>query len=285
MLTLLSANAIGQEKVVRLYQGPAPGSENWKRQEKENNNNVWRTRLVYNVGDPTITVFLPDPAKANGTGVIVFPGGGLHVLSIDSEGIDVAKWLNQRGVAAFVVKYRLLEVKTDDPITELMSKAGDMKKLEADVRAFLQLPTEDAKTAVKHVRQNAKAYGVNPNRIGVVGFSAGGTVIASLAYNYTPESRPDFIAPIYLQYEWVGKKQIPADAPPMFIVAATDDPLGLAPHSISLYNDWVGAKKTAELHLYSKGGHGFGMRKQNMPSDQWIERFAEWMKAQGLIDK
>jgi acetyl esterase/lipase len=98
--------------------------------------------------------------------------------------------------------------------------------------------------------------------------------------------RPDFVAPIYLQYEWVPKSGgVPADAPPMFIAAASDDQLGLASHSVSLYQNWTAAKKPAELHLFSKGGHGFGMRKQNIPTDHWIERFYDWLEVQGLVKK
>ncbi len=108
---------------------------------------------------------------------------------------------------------------------------------------------------------------------------------ASVAYNYTHDTRPSFVAPIYLQYEWAIKGAVPSDAPPMFILAATDDPLGLAPHSVALYQDWIKAKKSAELHLLAKGGHGFGMRKLNLPSDRWIERFADWLDGQGFLKK
>lgn len=108
---------------------------------------------------------------------------------------------------------------------------------------------------------------------------------ASVAFNYTPATRPDFVAPIYLQYDWAIKTAVPTDAPPIFILAATDDPLGLAPHSVRLYNDWIAAGKSAELHLYSTGGHGFGMRTQNLPSDRWIELFADWLDVQGLLKK
>ncbi|MBO9637380.1 MAG: dienelactone hydrolase family protein, partial [Siphonobacter aquaeclarae] len=128
-------------------------------------------------------------------------------------------------------------------------------------------------------------YSIRPDRIGIIGFSAGGTVTASVAYNYTPETRPDFAAPVYLQYDWVIRNGVPADAPPMFLLAASDDQLGLGPHSVRLYNDWIAAKKPAELHLYSKGGHGFGMRVQHLPSDRWIERFADWLDVQGLLKK
>ncbi|HKS36920.1 MAG TPA: alpha/beta hydrolase, partial [Verrucomicrobiae bacterium] len=111
-----------QEKVIRLYEGPAPGSENWKQDEKENRTNAWQTRVVYNVANPTLTVFPADSAKANGTAVVICPGGAFFALSIDSEGFDVARWLNAKGVTCFVLKYRLVECKTDDPTRELMTR-------------------------------------------------------------------------------------------------------------------------------------------------------------------
>lgn len=281
-LCLFSMSVSAQNKVVRLYEGAAPGSENWKQQEKENNNNAWQTRIVYNVAQPTLTVFAPDPAEANGTAVVIAPGGAFHALSIDSEGFDVARWLNSKGVTCFVLKYRLVESKTEDPVKELQAKGPAGIQEAAPV---ILLAAADGLKAVEHVRSRAKEYNINPDRVGIIGFSAGGTVAASVAYNYTAASRPNFAAPIYLYYAPGLKKEVPSDAPPMFILAASDDQLGLAPHSISLYNDWAAAKKSAELHLYSKGGHGFGMRKQNLPSDDWISVFADWLGTQGLLKK
>lgn len=281
-LSLCCLSAAAQEKVIRLYEGPAPGSENWKQEEKENRTNLWQTRVVFNVTNPTLTVFQPEPAKAVGTAVIICPGGAFYALSIDSEGFDVARWLTARGVTCFVLKYRLVRCETDDPTREVMTKGANLGEVVAPV---VKLAMADGLAAVGYVRQHAGEYGVKPDRIGIIGFSAGGTVVASVAYNYTPESRPNFVAPIYLAYDWAIKGDVPADAPPMFILAATDDPLGLAPHSVRLYNDWTAAKKSAELHLLSKGGHGFGMRKQNLPSDHWIERFAEWLESQGWLQK
>ncbi|HMO65946.1 MAG TPA: alpha/beta hydrolase fold domain-containing protein, partial [Verrucomicrobiota bacterium] len=128
--------------------------------------------------------------------------------------------------------------------------------------------------------------GVKPDRIGILGFSAGGTVALSVAMNYAPETRPDFVAPIYPAYHWTLKgRGVPADAPPLFVLAATDDPLQLAPHSVQIYQDWVRAGRPAELHLYAKGGHGFGMRKQDLPSDRWIQLFADWLAMQGWLKR
>ncbi len=269
--------AVTDPAVVRLYPGAAPGSENWHQKEAENTSNMWQTRIVYNVTDPTLTIFKPTVAPT-GTSVVICPGGGFHALSIDSEGYEVARWLAAKGVTCFVLKYRLVESKTADPTTELMAKNN--QQMETDVAPIIKLAMADGLAAVGYVRQHAADYGLNPKRIGIIGFSAGGTVAASVMYNYTAQTRPDFGGPIYLQYEWVIKKEVPADAPPAFILAATDDQLGLAPHSVQLYTDWTKAQKPAELHLYANGGHGFGMRKNNLPSDHWIELFGTWLERQ-----
>jgi acetyl esterase/lipase len=283
LLPLLGGVAWAQETVIRVYPGPAPGSEGWTQEEKENNDNSWRTRIVYNVVNPTLTVFKPAPDKANGTAVVICPGGGFHALSIDSEGFDVARALVAKGVAGFVLKYRLIETKTADPIAELFTKPRE--QMNAQVPPVVRMATADAKAAMILVRKRAAELGVNPSRIGVMGFSAGGSVAGSLAFTYAADSRPDFAAPIYGGYEWTLKGPVPADAPPMFILAATDDQLGLAPDSVRFYNDWTAAKKPAELHLYSRGGHGFGMRKQDLPSDRWIDLFTDWLGVQGLLKK
>lgn len=264
---------------IRLYNGAAPGSESWQQQETENFSPLWQTQVVFNVTDPTLTVVAPDPAKANGTAIVICPGGGFHALSINSEGMDVAKWLAARGVTCFVLRYRLVECKTDNPALEMSQKGP----LDASVAPVIPLAMADAQTALGYVRSHAADYGIDPKRIGIIGFSAGGTVTASAGLNYTPETRPDFVAPIYLEYGWVPNPGVPVDAPPLFLLAATDDQIGLAPHSVRMYNDWVAAGKSAELHLYAKGGHGFGMRTQNLPSDRWIELFAAWLDVQGFM--
>lgn len=281
LLSLSALNLAAQNKVVRLYDGPAPGSETWTHTEKEGRSERGSLR-VWNVVNPTLTVFPADPTNANGTAVVICPGGAFFMLSMNSEGSDVARWLNTKGVTGFVLKYRLVEAKTDDPGREAFSRG----KLDSIAAPVIPLAMADGLAAIRHVRQHARDYGVNPQRIGIMGFSAGGTVASSVAYNYTPDSRPNFVAPIYLAYHWTIKTNgVPADAPPMFILAATDDPLKLASHSVDLYRDWTAAKKPAELHLFAKGGHGFGMKKQDLPSDHWIERFADWLDMQGLLKK
>jgi len=282
MLSSICLQAPAQDKVIRLYDGPAPGSEDWKQTEQESRTNLWQTRIAFNVANPTLTVFQPPAGKANGTAVVICPGGAFFALSIDSEGNDVAHWLTAKGVTCFVLKYRLVECKTSDPTTELMTRGP----LDDVVAPVVKLALADGNAAIGYVRKHAAEFDVNPNRIGIIGFSAGGTVAVSAAMNYTAETRPNFVAPIYAAYNWAIKgKGVPADAPPAFLLAASDDPLGLAPHSVNIYQDWIAAGKSAELHLYSKGGHGFGTKQQHQPSDHWIERFSDWLDVQGLLRK
>ena len=132
LITFLCAALTAQQKVVSLYDGPAPGSESWNWSEAENDNNSWQTKVVYNVTKPTLTVFVPEADKANGTAVIIAPGGGFHALSINSEGLDVAKWLVQKGVTCFVLKYRLVHVLSNDPTAEFAGKMGK-KEFDDDV--------------------------------------------------------------------------------------------------------------------------------------------------------
>ncbi len=283
-ILLVLTSAASAQKVIRLYPGAAPGSEKWTHQEKEYFSPIFNTQVVTNVAQPTLTAYLPEAAKANGTAVIVAPGGGFHALSINSEGVDVAKWLAERGVAAFVLKYRLVPT-GEDGVKEMMEKAANRQKFDADNAAVVPLAIADGIAAVAYVRKHAAEFGIAPNRIGLMGFSAGGTVTAGTLFNCTAESRPDFAAPIYAYLGALKETAAPKDAPPLFVVAASDDQLGLAPDSVSLYSKWLAAKKPAELHLYSKGGHGFGMKKQNLPSDQWIDRFGDWLGLQGLLKK
>jgi acetyl esterase/lipase len=204
-------------------------------------------------------------------------------LSITSEGTDVAKYLVARGVTAFVLKYRLAHT-GDDATQEFTALYPDKQKFHDTVGKIIPLAVADGLAAVTYVRQHASEWGVSPERVGIIGFSAGGRVTAGVAFHYLPEGRPAFVAPIYAGGE-SKDVPVPADAPPMFIAAATDDSLGLAPQSIALYEMWTNAHKSAELHMYAKGGHGFGMRKHNLPTDHWIDRFADWLELEGWLKK
>jgi acetyl esterase/lipase len=272
------------QDVIPLYPGGAPGSAPANYPEKEYFSKVWNTEVVANVTRPTLTVFKPSPELKNGTAIVVCPGGGFMALSIDSEGNDVAKYLAARGITAFVLKYRLAHT-GDDATQEFAAMFEDRAKFEALLTTIVPQSVADGLAAVTYVRQHASEWGVSPDRVGIIGFSAGGTVTAEVAFRYKPEGRPAFVAPIYSGGTMAKDLSVPPDAPPMFIAAATDDSLGLAPDSVALYERWTGAKKSAELHMYAKGGHGFGMRTQNIPTDHWIDRFADWLELEGFLKK
>ncbi|HSZ33821.1 MAG TPA: alpha/beta hydrolase [Puia sp.] len=283
---LLSSLFARAQKEVRLYDGPAPGSENWNWTEKRNNNNMTHQMLVYNVVNPTLTVFPGDTALSTGAAVIICPGGAFHFLSIDNEGTIVAKWLAKRGVTAFVLKYRTAHIDTDDPLGDMMAGLSPGKRkdsYEAEMKVTIPLCISDGKAAIAYVRKHAAEFGVSPDRIGIIGFSAGGTVTAASAFNYTSDNKPDFVAPIYAYVPDMLLSDVSSDAPPMFLSCASDDQLGLAPNSITLYNKWLASKHSAEIHIYAKGGHGFGMNVQHLPVDEWIDRYGDWLVFIGMM--
>ncbi|HEY3703417.1 MAG TPA: alpha/beta hydrolase [Terracidiphilus sp.] len=269
------------QTVIPLY----PASPSAPDTEKQYFSEAWHTNVVTNVTRPTLTVFKPTNGQNSGSAVIVCPGGGYMALSIDSEGNDVATYLAARGMTAFVLRYRLAP--TDTEATKEFGDlwAHDRARLDAMIHQDLPLAVADGLAAVTYVRRHAAEFGVSPDRVGIMGFSAGGGVTTGVAFGYKPESRPAFVAPIYAGGEDFTKLTVPDDAPPMFLAAATDDNLGLAPISLALYRKWTLANKPAELHMYAKGSHGFGMRKQNIPTDHWIDRFAEWLELEGFLQK
>jgi len=278
----LTAAAAAQD-VIPLYPGVPPGSTQANYPEKEYFSQAWQTDVVTNVTRPTLTVFKPSPELKNSSAIVICPGGGFMALSIASEGTDVARYLAAKGVTAFVLKYRLAHT-GEDGTAEFGALFADTPKFDEMLKSVEPLAVADGLAAVTYVRQHASEWGISPDRVGIIGFSAGGALTAEVAFHYAPESRPAFVAPIY-PGALLKDAPVPPDAPPMFIAAATDDSLGLAPQSVALYQKWLAAHKSAELHMYAKGGHGFGMRKQNIPTDHWIDRFADWLQLQGFLNK
>ena len=285
LLTITITN-YAQNKVVQIYEGAVPGTENWNWEEGIQEGSSWRTQVVYNVAKPSLTIFAPDPAMANGTSVIICPGGGFVALSMGNEGYDVAKWLVKKGITCFVLKYRLAHINTTDAVKYFNDAIHnrDEEKLK-NQQSAIPYSIADGKAAIKYVRAHAADYNINPDKIGILGFSAGGTVAASAAFNYTPANKPNFVAPIYAYFPKEMQGKVENDAPALFIAVAANDPLNLQPHSVDLFSTWNTVKKDAELHVFNQGGHGFGMRVQQTTSDTWIERFAEWMIAQKLLKK
>ena len=283
LLMLFTVPAMAQQKVIPLYNGPAPGSENWTWTEQENANNMYHSNAVYNVSKPTLTVYPADSnVQATGTAVIVCPGGGFHSLSIMQEGYAAVKWFQKRGITAFLLRYRLMHITGDDPYKQETEDRTN-KNADKEKAIVMGMAIADGRQAIAYVRQHAAEYGILPSHIGIIGFSAGGTVAASAAYNFTPENRPDFVVPVYAYFPPSMQNNVPADAPPMFIAAASDDSGGLELHSTALYNTWVNSKHDAELHIYATGGHGFGMNIKGIPTDTWTDRLADWLGLQGFL--
>jgi acetyl esterase/lipase len=264
--------SVSQNEVIKLWPEGAPGSERWTQVEEE----VYpepNYKVVRNVAQPSLTVYPADPAKANGTAVIVCPGGGWHFLSIDFEGHDVARWLAARGVTAFVLRYRLVRTE-GNPVTEFNEHISDPAKMDALMQALVPLMQADGQQAVRLVRERAAEWGVLPGRIGMMGFSAGGHFTTLATLYSTPDCRPDFSAVIYgAVFEDVVA---PQDAPPLFLLCANDDDMAVT-SSQRLFSAWKAVSRPVEMHIYSKGGHGFAMKNLGLPCDTWIERFADWL--------
>jgi acetyl esterase/lipase len=265
---------------IKLYAGKAPGSETWNWSEQKAANTPGNA-LLYNIVEPEILVYPAPKEKANGTAIVVAPGGAFHIISIENEGINVAKWLNERGITAFVLKYRLVKMLTDNPFKELMTLMGDFRKLDSINAPVVEMAKNDGIEAMKYVRTHAKELNIDPQKIGFMGFSAGGTVTMSVMLSAPQELKPNFIAPIYLYKNAVVGNLMPTKSTPIFVAVASDDQLGLMPHSIKLYEEWYAAKHPTELHVYEKGGHGFGIMKHQTSSDQWAADFENWLKMRG----
>jgi acetyl esterase/lipase len=267
-----------QPKIIQLYHGPAPGSEQWTWQEQETDKNPLNTKISYNVTRPSLTIFPANRAVANGTSVIVFPGGAFRVLLIEKEGFAIARALTQKGITVFVLKYRLARSLSDDPWGEMIEKGTDATKSHEELAPVRAAALEDAKAAIKYVREHASEFQINPELIGVMGSSAGGTLAAMLAYDYTALTRPAFVATIYAATSPVKRRAIARGAPPMFIAAASDDERVPVSDSLDLYTDWLAAKQSVELHLYAKGNHGL----QGFPAENWLLRFTDWLVGHGF---
>ncbi len=271
----------------QVIQLPVPGAAKpaESNAEKQYFTKSWNTEIVTNVTQPSLTVYKPAAGSApSDIGIVICPGGGFMALSINSEGIDVAKWLNGKGVTAFVLKYRLAPTEGDAAEEFQRLWSTDKPKLHAILQTAIPAAIADGHAAVEYVKKHASEFGISPDKIGIMGFSAGGTVTAAAALQYSADSRPAFAAPIYPAVSF-PRQSVPDDAPPLFITAATDDNLGLGPDSVRLYQMWTVAHHSAELHMYAKGGHGFGMRITGLPSQHWIDRFWDWLTVEGVLPK
>jgi acetyl esterase/lipase len=256
----------GHAQVVNIWPGVAPGSETWTQKEWSAENTPLGT-VVFNVVTPTLTAYLPERARATGTGVIVAPGGAFVALAIDLEGHSIARWLQERGIAAFVLKYRITEKRQDGIPAMNMDTAG-------------RYGIADGIQAVRVVRQHAAEWALSPDRIGFLGFSAGAMVTSGTVLQADSAARPNFAALIY-GGPFGAIPVIPASLPPMFLAWAQDDAMALGP-VVRFHDALKSAGHKPEVHIFSAGGHGFGMRKQGTSSDHWIDAFYYWLEARGL---
>ena len=254
-------------QVVDVWPGVAPGSERWTQQERTIEGTPVGT-VVMNVVKPTLTAYLPEHSRATGAGVIIAPGGAFVALATSLEGTELARWLQQRGVAAFLLKYRTVEKKTDGIPQMDMDTAG-------------RYGIADGIQALKVVRAHAPALGLDRNRIGMIGFSAGAMVTSAAMLQRDPVYRPSFAALIY-GAPFGKMPAIPAGLPPVFMAWAKDDPVALAP-VVKFHDALVAAHEPPETHVYTKGGHGFGMKKQGTDSHHWIDDYELWLRARGVM--
>ncbi len=272
------------QKVINLQSTLTPSELTWSNPERQYFSQIWQTEVVTNVSKPTLTAYLPDPAIANGTALVIAPGGGYMAHSINSEGIWVAEWAAKQGIAAFVLKYRLAPT-GEDATAEFMQAVGDRDAFMKKVGQVIPLAVADGRSAIEYVRSHAAEYGVKPDQIGIIGFSAGGGVVGGVVFDHTPASRPDFAAPIYSALQRDDSTPVPDDAMPIFIACTADDFFGFQKQSTEIFNKWNAAGKPVELHLYEKGGHGFGAKKQGLPSDKWLDAFGLWLESHGWMTK
>lgn len=282
---LIVSTVVAEEKpVIKLWPNGLPkGSRQYDAKQTAAMKKKTTSERIAFVDDPTITVYRAAKDKANGTAVVICPGGGYNILAWPKEGLEIAEWFNSIGVTAAVLQYRVPRRDPAAPHTE---------------------PLQDSQRAIRVVRSHAKQWGVDVKRVGILGFSAGGhlTVMTALhsdqkAYDRVDDAddlscRPDFAMPIYCAY--LGEKgndtklnklvKVTKDAPPMFMAVTWDDKnRGL--HAALLAGELKKAGVPAECHIYSKGGHGYGIRPSDKPVVTWNKRAEEWMRVSGLLEK
>ena len=270
------------QQVIPIPAVPAEKNMNWKGSEQEQKSKL-AGHIVYNVSAPTLTAYIPEPSIATGTALVIAPGGGFHFLTIDNEGIDLAQWCIKHGIAAFVLKYRLVPT-GDDPVQEFFAKVQkNQHEMDLANAPYVKLAVEDGLSAISYLRENAVKYNINPDKIGIIGFSAGGAVAAGAALETdSKKNQPNFAAPIYPALHVLdGQSKLNKEIP-TFIVVTSDDFFKFNILCADFYKRCNQAGVPTELHIYEKGGHGFGMRKQSLPSDEWVNAFGSWMKSHGF---
>jgi acetyl esterase/lipase len=298
IICLFFMNLVKGQEVIPLYSTEIPNSkpapDNEKKEVRDNG-----MVMISGISTPSLTAFLPDPAVRNGTAIIICPGGGYHINAINHEGLDVARELTKWGIAAFVLKYRI-----PDDNTMINKEIG---------------PLQDVQQAIHTVRENAKAWNIDPQKIGLMGFSAGGHLASTAATHYktpvipggrTSNVRPDFLILGYpvisftdsiahlgsrsnllgnspgrekiLQYS--NERHVTQETPPAFLFHAADDKVVLPANSLAFYKSLLQHGVPAELHIYERGGHGFGINNPTT-DEKWMSSLENWLTSRKLLNR
>ncbi len=287
----------GAPQEIRLWPGRAPGTEAWTVAETTTTSPSG-DRTIANVSEPSVTVFLPAPAVASGAAVVVAPGGALRALAWDSEGIKVARWLNSKGIAALVLKYRTLQSSPAGARgrggppqgpgnggaarveLEIRNANANPEPGDAALAEVLRMGIADAQQALRLARRNAAGWRIDPARVGIMGFSAGGGISVGTVLAERSDASPDFLVSVYGPA--LQDVIVPAHAPPLFIAVGSSH-FNVTNGCLALFAAWKAAGKAAEIHVYDQVSGGFGMSARGLPVDTWNERLYEWLLARKIV--
>lgn len=280
-ILFLLHGSLRAQQVIDIPYAKAPENIAWSNPEGSEYSAEWKVTVVANVSVPRLIYYPPNAKKATGSAVIIFPGGGFHALNLETEGPTVAQWLAENGIAAFVLKYRVIPT-YGDALQEFAAKEAK-GTLESEIDSFRPLAFGDALSAMDYVRKKASSLGIDKNRIGVIGFSAGGTLAMEMVFQEQVTSKPDFVAPVYADFTPFLDLDVPDNSPPLFVLATSDDNAGTIAQCVDIYNRWLSKGLSSEIHMYSTGGHGFGYRKDETPLSNWIKTFGDWLTTIGWM--
>ncbi|MDQ2679572.1 MAG: alpha/beta hydrolase [Candidatus Eremiobacteraeota bacterium] len=267
LVLLTPGFAASQTATIPLWPGAAPGTEGWTQEEITVTNTPIGT-VILNVVNPTLTAYLPEPSKATGTGIIIAPGGYCVALAMDVEGRELARSLQAHGIAAFILKYRIIEKKQQGPPTNI------------DMDEACKYGMADGIRAVAVVRAHASQWHVLANKVGFIGFSAGGMIASAALLQPDASRRPNFAAFVYGPPFGV-MPAIPQKLPPIFMAWAQND--NIAGDAVAKFYDALRSSgNRPEAHIFTSGGHGFGTKKQGTTSDYWVNEFYCWIRAAGF---
>ncbi|MDA7571126.1 alpha/beta hydrolase [Flavobacteriaceae bacterium] len=264
-----------QEKIILDYQKWELKSYKENRVLISEQEGVW----LDNISEPEMDLYKAQGNSVTDKTMIICPGGALLFSAYEKEGVKLAKKLALNGITAIVLKYRTYPRKGS--VIDWAGTLWDNPQVAIDsAKIILPYSTKDALKAIEVMREKAAKYNINPNKIGLMGFSAGGAVTMEAAYTSISKNQPNFIAPIYPWMDIVKGQKVPSNKPPAFITCANNDEYREIPtSSVQIYQDWIQAEAKVELHMFSEGGHGFGMNKINSPVDRWSQLLIDWILA------